>query len=131
MIFYSHSIVAGGFPEMSYVTRDTPWTSLMMRRATRSRNSYGRRDQRAVMKSMVSTARKCDDIVVTASVAHHRDGAHGQENGECLAGAVVEIVVAQFFDEDRHRPCAAGRHIDVVTSPRMRTLRPGPGKGWR
>lgn len=28
---HSHSIVAGGFPEMSYTTRDMPATSLMMR----------------------------------------------------------------------------------------------------
>jgi len=54
---HSHSIVAGGFPEMSYVTREMPFTSLMMRRLTRSRKSYGNRDQRAVMKSIVSTAR--------------------------------------------------------------------------
>ena len=31
---HSHSIVAGGFPEMSYVTREMPGTSLMMRRDT-------------------------------------------------------------------------------------------------
>lgn len=54
---YSHSIVAGGFPEISYVTRETPLISLMMRRDTWSRNSYGKCAQRAVMKSMVSTAR--------------------------------------------------------------------------
>jgi hypothetical protein len=30
---YSHSIVAGGFPEMSYFTREMPFASLMMRRA--------------------------------------------------------------------------------------------------
>lgn len=28
---YSHSIVAGGFDEMSYTTRFTPFTSLMIR----------------------------------------------------------------------------------------------------
>ena len=54
---YSHSIVAGGFPEMSYVTREMPFTSLMILSDTRSRNSYGSRAQRAVMKSTVSTAR--------------------------------------------------------------------------
>ena len=54
---HSHSIVAGGFPEMSYTTREIPGTSLMIRCVTWSRNSYGRRAQRAVMKSMVSTAR--------------------------------------------------------------------------
>jgi len=54
---YSHSIVAGGLLDISYVTREMPFTSLMMRRETSSRNSYGSRDQRAVMKSMVSTER--------------------------------------------------------------------------
>jgi len=54
---YSHSIVAGGLPEMSYVTLEMPSTSLMMRKLTCSRNSYGSRAQRAVMKSIVSTAR--------------------------------------------------------------------------
>ena len=29
--FYSHSIVAGGFPLMSYTTREIPFTSLIMR----------------------------------------------------------------------------------------------------
>ena len=50
---HSHSIVAGGFPEMSYVTREMPGTSLMMRRDTWSKKSYGSRAQRAVMKSTV------------------------------------------------------------------------------
>lgn len=54
---HSHSIVAGGFPEMSYTTRDTPCSSLMMRLLTVPRKSYGRCAQCAVMKSMVSTAR--------------------------------------------------------------------------
>ena len=36
---HSHSIVAGGFPEMSYTTREIPGTSLITRCATRSRNS--------------------------------------------------------------------------------------------
>ena len=50
-------MVAGGFPEMSYTTREIPGTSLMMRLEQRSRNSNGRCAQRAVMKSTVSTAR--------------------------------------------------------------------------
>ena len=50
-------MVAGGLLLMSYVTRDTPEISLMMRLDTRSSSSYGRCAQRAVMKSMVSTAR--------------------------------------------------------------------------
>ena len=36
---YSHSMVAGGLPEMSYTTREIPGTSLITRCATRSRNS--------------------------------------------------------------------------------------------
>ena len=36
---YSHSIVAGGLPLMSYTTRDTPLSSLTMRRDTVSRKS--------------------------------------------------------------------------------------------
>jgi len=39
LLIYSHSIVAGGFPEMSYTTREMPFTSLTMRRETRSRKS--------------------------------------------------------------------------------------------
>ncbi len=54
---HSHSIVAGGFPEMSYTTREMPFTSFTMRREHRSRKSYGNRAQWAVMKSTVSTAR--------------------------------------------------------------------------
>src|SRR5690349_8234593 len=55
---HSHSMVAGGFPEMSYTTREMPFTSLTMRREHTSRKSYGNRAQCAVMKSMVSTARR-------------------------------------------------------------------------
>jgi len=55
---HSHSMVAGGLPEMSYTTREMPFTSLTMRREHTSRNSYGSRAQCAVMKSMVSTARR-------------------------------------------------------------------------
>ncbi len=36
---HSHSIVAGGLPVMSYTTRDTPGTSLTMRREQTSSSS--------------------------------------------------------------------------------------------
>jgi len=36
---YSHSMVAGGLPEISYATREMCGTSLMIRRDTVSRNS--------------------------------------------------------------------------------------------
>ena len=37
---HSHSIVPGGFDVMSYTTRFTPLTSLMMRVATRPRKAW-------------------------------------------------------------------------------------------
>lgn len=54
---HSHSIVAGGFPEMSYTTRLIPRTSLMIRFDARPSSAYGRCAQCAVMKSVVCTAR--------------------------------------------------------------------------
>ena len=54
---YSHSIVPGGLEEISSATRLTPSTSLMMRVEMRSRRSYGRRAQSAVMASSLVTAR--------------------------------------------------------------------------
>ena len=54
---YSHSIVAGGLLDTSYVTRETCSISLIIRFDTFSSRSYGRCAQRAVIKSMVSTAR--------------------------------------------------------------------------
>src|SRR5262249_7199531 len=54
---HSHSMVAGGFDEMSYTTRLTPRTSLMMRVESRARSSSGRRAQSAVMPSVERTAR--------------------------------------------------------------------------
>lgn len=46
---YSHSIVAGGLDEMSYTTRFTPRTSLMIRFDMRPSTSYGMWYQSAVM----------------------------------------------------------------------------------
>ena len=54
---YSHSMVLGGFELMSYTTRFTPATSLMMRLDTRARKSCGSRAQSAVMASRLVTAR--------------------------------------------------------------------------
>jgi len=54
---YSHSIVAGGLPEMSYTTRLMPRTSLMMRFDTLPSRLCGNSAQWAVMKSCVCTAR--------------------------------------------------------------------------
>ena len=54
---YSHSIVAGGLPEMSYTTRLMPRISLMMRFDTLPSRLCGNSAQWAVMKSWVCTAR--------------------------------------------------------------------------
>lgn len=54
---HSHSMVAGGLPEMSYTTRLMPRTSLMMRFDTLASRLYGSSAQCAVMKSVVCTAR--------------------------------------------------------------------------
>ena len=55
---YSHSTVAGGLLEMSYTTRPTPVTSLVMRAETASNASISNRYTSAVMKSSLTTARK-------------------------------------------------------------------------
>src|SRR5215831_13267602 len=53
LLDHSHSIVAGGLPEMSYTTRLMPRTSLMMRVETFDSNACGSSAQCAVMKSSV------------------------------------------------------------------------------
>ena len=50
---YSHSMVAGGLPEMSYTTRLMPRISLIIRFETLASNVYGSSAQCAVMKSWV------------------------------------------------------------------------------
>ncbi len=57
-LFHSHSIVAGGLPEMSYTTRLMPRISLMIRLDTLDSRLWGSSAQWAVMKSWVCTARK-------------------------------------------------------------------------
>src|SRR5262249_50185196 len=54
---YSHSIVDGGFEEMSNTTRLTPFTSLMIRSLTVPGGSAGSRAQPAVIASWLVTAR--------------------------------------------------------------------------
>lgn len=54
---HSHSIVAGGLPVISYTTRFTPCTSLVMRVDIRLSRVWGRRAYSQVIKSLVRTAR--------------------------------------------------------------------------
>src|SRR5262249_61742142 len=55
---HSHSIVAGGFDEMSYTTRFTPWTSLVMRLEMRASSSCGSGAQSAVIASRLVPQRR-------------------------------------------------------------------------
>jgi len=54
---HSHSIVLGGFELMSYTTRFTPRTSLMIRLEMRPSRSWGSFAQSAVIASSLVTAR--------------------------------------------------------------------------
>ena len=54
---HSHSMVAGGLELMSYVTRFTPRTSLMIRLEILPNTSAGNANQSAVMPSRLVTAR--------------------------------------------------------------------------
>lgn len=55
---YSHSMVAGGFELISYTTRFTPLTLLMISLETFPRNSKGKWHQSAVIPSVEVTARR-------------------------------------------------------------------------
>ena len=55
-LFYSHSIVAGGFELMSYTTRFTPLTLFIISLEIFIKNSYGKCTQSAVIPSVDSTA---------------------------------------------------------------------------
>ena len=54
--YYSHSIVAGGFDDISKQTRDIPGTSLIILVETSSKKSNGKSKGFAVIKSIVFTA---------------------------------------------------------------------------
>ena len=77
-LFYSHSMVAGGFELMSYVTRFTPLTSLMIRVLIRPSTSAGKGYQSAVIPSREVTAPQCDHVLVGAEVAHHATDCTGR-----------------------------------------------------
>ena len=57
-VYYSNSIVPGGLLVRSYMTRFTPFTSFTIRFMTFCSTSHGISAASAVMKSLVSTARR-------------------------------------------------------------------------
>jgi len=56
VLFYSHSIVAGGLELISYTTLLTPFTLFIISLDTFCMNSYGKCTQSAVIPSVLSTA---------------------------------------------------------------------------
>ncbi len=52
------------------------------------------------MPSVEVTARKPDDEIIGAEIAHDADGAHRQQHREGLPDVVVEPGAADFLDED-------------------------------
>ena len=42
---------------------------------------------------------QCNHVIVSPAITHDAHGSHRQEYRECLAGFVVEIILAQLFDE--------------------------------
>ena len=125
---YSHSIVAGGLPLMSYTTREMPFTSLMMRLDTRPRKSYGRCAQCAVMKSMVSTARR----ETTQSYLRPSPITPTERTGRNTVNAWLTLLYRSALCSSSMKIASARRsrsQYSFFTSPSTRTPRPGPGNG--
>src|SRR5690242_1662173 len=94
---YSHSIVLGGLELMSYTTRFTPCTSLMIRLDIRPNTSLGIFAQSAVMPSKLVTARNRHDILIGPLIAHHADRPDRQQNGERLPDVTIESGASDFL----------------------------------
>src|SRR5690606_12865097 len=127
---YSHSMVAGGFELMSYTTRLTPGTSLMMRRAMASSTSWGSRAHRASSPSGLTTARTptmCPYVRRPSATPTVR----------------VSVSAANAWNTSRSSPARRSSSVTMasaarttcrrssVTSPTTRTASPGPGNGCR
>ena len=116
---------------MSYATRLTPGTSLTMR----ERDAFEQRvrQPRPIGGHAVFAGDRAnrDEIRVRASVAHDADAVHRREDGEILPGLRIERRGFDLLAYDRvgfaHESPSALR----VTSPMMRTAKPGPGNGCR
>ena len=127
---HSHSIVDGGFDEMSYTTRLMPRTSLTMRDEIDASSSCGRRAQSAVMPSRLSTARIGDGVFVGPRVAHDADALHRQQHREALPQPLVPAGAADLLGHD-----LVGQPQQIQPLPRDLAEQahgePGPGNGWR
>ena len=128
---HSHSIVDGGLLVTSYTTRLTPRTSLTMRLDDPRQELV--RQPRPVRGHAVLRLDRAqrDRVLVGAVVAHDADRAHRQEHGEAPArprgrGPAALISSTKIASASRSRSSRS-----LVTGPRQRTARPGPGNGWR
>ena len=127
---HSHSIVPGGFDVTSYATRFTPGTSATIRCAIRSRTSYGRRAQSAVIASSLVTRPDHDRVLVRAPVAHHADAPNvrQQDANACqVSRSRPARRISSRDDRGRRRAAsrAARRSPHRGSAPRV----PGPGNG--
>ena len=99
--FYSHSIVPGGFDVMSYATRFTPGTSLMIRDEMRSSTSYGMPRPVGGHRVVGGDRAQHDRVRVGAVVAHHADGPHRGQHREALPDLAVQPGAPDLLDHDR------------------------------
>ena len=72
-----------------------------------------------------------DGLVVSALVALHADAAHRQQHSETLPDLVIPARWPSSPRPRWRRRGAESLSRSGVTSPRMRTAKPGPGNGWR
>ena len=87
--------------QMSYTTRFTPFTSLMIRVEMRASRSYGRWVQSAVMKSSVVTQRTASASSYVRASPITPTRLHRQQHGERLRRAAIEAGRFDFADDDR------------------------------
>ena len=116
---------------MSYTTRFTPCTSLMIRVDTR-RQQVVRQPRPVGRHEVVRLHRpQGDHVLVGPAVAHHADRLHRQQHRERLRRLAVPARLLAAPPGRSRRPAQERRSRSSVTSPRQRTARPGPGNGCR
>ena len=127
-MIHSHSMVDGGFPEISYTTRLIPLTSLMILLDTLPNKSYGSSAQWAVIKSEVTIARK----ETTYSYVLPSPMTPTDFTGRNTVNACDVFSYQPFsFNSSIKIASAFLKRLanSNFTSPRILTPSPGPGKG--
>src|SRR5664279_5895013 len=127
---HSHSIVPGGLLVTSYTTRLIPFTSFTMRLEIIFSTSCGRGTQSAVMPSSECTARMAQvSAYVRMSPITPTDITGSSTANDChtLLYSPARLISVTTMSS---ASCSSATRSGV-TSPRMRTANPGPGKGCR